>query len=139
MAAVFCAASALFALPATAQQAPYAGSCVSVPNGAGTGAGNSSVGGYGDNQAAPITLFQFAPAGTSSATYINSLVLPQSASGANLPVSGEYGSSSEGTIQLSGNGQYLTLMGYGIDAPASTPIPAPTARLPHLPSPSPAR
>ena len=86
-----------------------------MPNGTGTGAGNSSIGGYGDNQAAPITLFQFAPAGTSNATFVNSLVLPQAASGANLPVSGEYGSSSEGTIQLSGNGQYLTLLGYGID------------------------
>jgi hypothetical protein len=131
MAAILCAASTLLALPAIAQQAPYftpgnlvvlvegcgvfAGTCVSVPNGNGTGAGNSSAGGYGDNQAAPITLFQFAPAGTSSATYVNSLVLPQSASGANLPISGEYGSSSEGTIQLSGNGQYLTFLGYGID------------------------
>jgi hypothetical protein len=43
-------------------------------------------------------------------------VLPQNASGANFPVSGEYGSSSEGTLQLAGTGQYLTLMGYGINA-----------------------
>ena len=47
---------------------------------------------------------------------MNSLVLPQTSSGANLPVSGEYGSSSEGTLQLSGLGQYLTIMGYGINA-----------------------
>jgi hypothetical protein len=92
-----------------------AGTCTSVPNGSGTGTGNSSVGGYGDNQAAPLTLFQFAPSGTSSAAYVNSLVLPQSPSAPNLPVSGEYGSSSEGTLQLSGSGQYLSLMGYGID------------------------
>lgn len=95
----------------------HAGTCTAVPNGTGTGAGNSSAGGYGDNQAAPLTLFQYTPTGTSSVTFVNSLVLPQAPSGANLPVSGEYGSSSEGTLQLDGTGRYLTLMGYGIDAP----------------------
>src|SRR5580704_9521283 len=70
------------------------GTCTTVPN----GTGNSSVGGYGDNQAAPFTLFQYVPTGTSSVAYVNSLVLPQSASGANVAVSGEYGSSSEGTL-----------------------------------------
>jgi len=93
----------------------YGGTCT-VQGGTGTGTGNSSVGGYGDNQAAPLTLFQFSPVNTSSAAYVNSLVLPQTASGANFPVSGEYGSSSEATLQLSGNGQYLTIMGYGINA-----------------------
>src|SRR5580692_6377441 len=48
------------------------------PNGTGTGTLNSSAGGFGDNQAAPLTLFQYAPSGTSSVTYVNSLVLPQS-------------------------------------------------------------
>lgn len=90
----------------------YAGTCTGVPNGTGSGAGNSSVGGYGDNQAAPLTLFQYTPSGT----FVNSLVLPQSGSGANVPVSGEYGSSSEATAQLSGTGQYLTIMGYGLNA-----------------------
>jgi hypothetical protein len=90
---------------------PGAG-CAGVANGIGTGSGNSSLGGYGDNQAAPLSLFQF----TTTGTYVNSLVLPQTSSGANLAVSGEYGSSSEGTLQLSGNGQYLTIMGYGINA-----------------------
>ena len=94
----------------------HAGTCTSVPHGSGTGAGNSSAGGYGDNQAAPLTLFQYTPTGTSSAAFVNSVVLPQTGSGANLPVSSEYGSSSEGTLQLSGAGQYLTLMGYGINA-----------------------
>jgi PEP-CTERM motif len=86
-----------------------------VANGTGTAPGpgqNSTLGGYGDNQAAPLTLFQF----TTTGTYVNSLVLPQTASGANFAVSGEYGSSSEATLQLSGNGQYLTIMGYGINA-----------------------
>jgi len=94
----------------------HGGTCTSVANGSGTGAGNSTVGGYGDNQAAPLTLFQYTPNGTSSVSWVNSLVLPQAFANANFPVSGEYGSSSEGTLQLSGPGQYLTLMGYGIDA-----------------------
>ena len=89
-----------------------AGTCTNVPNGTGPS------GSYGDNQAAPFTLFQFAPVGTSGAVFVNSLVLPQTLSGANFPVSGEYGSSSEGTLQLSGSGQYLTVMGYGVNAAA---------------------
>jgi hypothetical protein len=125
------AAALIASVPAFAQQTGFssgnlvvlvegcgvrAGTCTSVPNGIGTGSGNSSAGGYGDNQASPITLFQYTPSGTSSVSYVNSLVLPQTASGANLPVSGEYGSSSEGSLQLSGSGQYLTFMGYGINA-----------------------
>src|ERR1700733_9879574 len=51
------------------------GTCTNVPNGTGNGTGNSSVGGYGDNQSAPLTLFQFTPNGTSGVTYVNSLVL----------------------------------------------------------------
>lgn len=85
----------------------------------GNGVQGAASGSYTDNQAGPLTLFQFKPNGTSAAaTYVNSLVLPQTASGSNLPVSGEYGSSSEGTLQLSGNGQYLTVMGYGVNAAA---------------------
>jgi len=130
----------LLATPVVAQQTPvftpgnlvivvegcgvFADTCVSVANGTGTGTGNSSAGGYGDNQAARLTLFQYAPAGTRSATFVNSLVLPQSASGPNLPVSAEYGSSSEGTIQLSGNGYYLAVAGYGINADVFNAAPA---------------
>ena len=73
-------------------------------------------GSYGDNQAGPLSLFQYAPSGTSGASFVNALVLPQTTVGANFAVSGEYGSSSEGTLQLSGNGKYLTIMGYGINA-----------------------
>ena len=80
------------------------GTCTSVPNGTGNGTGNSSNTGYGDNQAAPLTLFQYSVNGVTSVSFVNSLVLPQTGSGANLPVSGEYGSSSEGSIQLSGPG-----------------------------------
>lgn len=92
------------------------GTCTSVIGA--TGAGGS----YGDNQAAPLTLFQFAPNASTptsaAATYVNSLVFPQTGSGANLPVSSEYGSSSEGSVQAAGSGQYLAIMGYGINAQA---------------------
>jgi hypothetical protein len=124
----------LFSLPAFAQQSPvftpgnlvvavegcgvYAGTCTGIPNGTGNGTGNSSSTGYGDNQASPFTLFQYTPMGTASVTYVNSLVLPQSATAGNFPVSGEYGSSSEGTLHLSGSGRYLTVMGYGVNAAA---------------------
>jgi len=102
------------------------------PKGTGTGALNSTAGGYGDNQAAPLTLFQYTPSGTSSVTFVNSLVLPQSGSGANLPVSGEYGSSSEATLQLSGLGPYLTIMGYGLDVPTFNANPATYGAAPSL-------
>lgn len=82
----------------------------------GDGGGTGS---YLDNQAAPLTLYEFTPSnngGALSANLAGSFVLPQTGSGANSPISGEYGSSSEGTLQLSGNGEYLTLMGYGVNA-----------------------
>ncbi len=78
----------------------------------GTGTGGT----YGDDQASPWTLFQYTVNGATSATFVNSLQLPQTASGANSPVSDDFGSQSEGTVQLSGNGVYLTMMGYGINA-----------------------
>jgi len=124
----------LMALPALAQQSQvftpgnlvvavegcgvFGGTCTGVSNGTGNGTGNSSSGGFGDNQAGPFTLFQYSPMGTGSVTFVNSLVLPQNLSGANFPVSGEYGSSSEGTLQLSTSGKFLTLMGYGVNAAA---------------------
>jgi hypothetical protein len=76
----------------------------------------SNTGSYTDNQAAPLTLEQFSLNGTTSATAAGSLMLPQTTVGSQYAISGEYGSSSEGTLQLSGNGQYLTIMGYGINA-----------------------
>lgn len=70
---------------------------------------------FTDNQAAPITLYQFVVNGTSSASGAGAMMLPETASGADSAISGEYGSSSEGSLQLSGNGQYLTIMGYGVN------------------------
>jgi hypothetical protein len=75
-------------------------------NGSGTGS-------YTDNQAAPLTLYEYDPSG---ASMVGSFELPQTRSGTNFAVSGEYGSSSEATLQLSGNGRYLTIMGYGVNA-----------------------
>jgi hypothetical protein len=73
----------------------------------------------GDNQAAPISLLEFVLGGipaAPTATPVGALTLPQTASGNNSPISGEYGSTSEGTLQLSGDGRALTIMGYGISA-----------------------
>ncbi len=67
--------------------------------------------------ASPITLKEFSlGAGGASANPVWSLTLPQIANGANAPISGEYGSASEGLMQLTGNGDFLTLLGYGVNA-----------------------
>jgi hypothetical protein len=85
----------------------------------------SNTGSYGDNQAAPITLQELSLNGTAAATPVGTLELPQSgpntaggtpAPGANWIISGEYGSSSEGTLQLAANGQSLVIAGYGVNA-----------------------
>lgn len=82
---------------------------------AATGNTGVSANTYLDNQAAPLTLYEYttAPAQT---VPVGTLVLPQTQSGNNMPVSGEYGSSSEAQLQLSGNGNYLTIAGYAINA-----------------------
>nr|WP_294522294.1 PEP-CTERM sorting domain-containing protein [uncultured Rhodopila sp.] len=76
---------------------------------------NSTPGGL--DTAAPIVLQQFQlSANGTTATAAGTLTLPQTASGANAAISGEYGSASEGILQDSANGQYLTIMGYGVNA-----------------------
>ena len=91
-------------------------------NGSNTAASSGNTGSsantYLDDQAAPMTLYQYSFTDTGSpATLTGSLMLPQtSVAGGNYAVSGEYGSSSEGTLQLSGDGQYLTIMGYAVNA-----------------------
>jgi hypothetical protein len=42
--------------------------------------------------------------------------MPQTSVGSNSPISGEYGSASEGFLQLSTDGHSLTIMGYGVNA-----------------------
>jgi hypothetical protein len=76
----------------------------------------SHTGSYSDNQAAPLTLYVFGHNGTANAALTASLMLPQAASGANHAISGEYGSSSEGGLQLTGDGKHLVIMGYGVNA-----------------------
>ncbi|MGO9444295.1 MAG: PEP-CTERM sorting domain-containing protein [Thiobacillaceae bacterium] len=85
-----------------------------------------SIGG-GLDTAAPIVLqeFQLGGGGT-SATSVGTLTLPQTNSGANSAISGEYGSASEGILQQSVNGEYLTIMGYGVNASAFNTAPLST-------------
>jgi hypothetical protein len=67
--------------------------------------------------ASPMTLQEFSlGAGGTTATPVGTFTLPQTTVGANSPISGEYGSASEGFLQLSGNGHLLTIMGYGVNA-----------------------
>jgi PEP-CTERM motif len=108
VAAVAAATQAIASANAESISSFTEGDVVVVVEGNGSGTGS-----YTDNQAAPLTLYEYDPSG---ASFEGSFELPQSASGANFPVSGEYGSSSEGTLQLSGNGRYLTVMGYGVNA-----------------------
>jgi PEP-CTERM motif len=70
---------------------------------------------YLDGDATPISLQQFSPtisAGIDNTTPALTETLPTTGTGNNVGIVGEYGSSSEGTIQVSGNGQYITLGGY---------------------------
>ena len=79
---------------------------------------NAEAGG-GLDTASPITLTELSLSnGGATAATAGTLVLPQTASGSNNAISGEYGSASEGILQLSGNGQYLTIMGYAVNANA---------------------
>ena len=74
---------------------------------------------FGLDTASPITLSELQlGAGGTTAVGVGQLVLPQTASGSNSPISGEYGSASEGILQRSANGQYLTVVGYGVGADA---------------------
>ncbi len=77
----------------------------------------ANTGHYDHNRAAPIVLREITTAGA----FVGQIVLPQAAfknaaGDANFPISGEYGSSSEGTLQLSADGRLLLIMGYGIPA-----------------------
>ena len=69
---------------------------------------------YLDGNATPISLEEFAPTIVSAdtATPILTETLSTTGSGSNVGIVGEFGSSSEGTLQLSGDGQYLTIGGY---------------------------
>ncbi len=123
-----CGLAAAAALAATAAS-PAAASTIGAFTGGdlvisvyGDGDGSGT---YTDNQASPITLQELSlGAGGTSATAVGTMVLPQSNHGANWAISGEYGSSSEGTLELSADGHYLTIAGYGISAAAFDANPA---------------
>ncbi len=71
-----------------------------------------------DQTPTPITLVEYSTSG-GSAILTDPLPTSDGVGGSgNMGVDGEYGSSSEGTIQLSGNGQYLTFAGYSASAAA---------------------
>ena len=70
---------------------------------------------YGDNQASPMTLEQI----TTSGTIVSQLVMPETTTVVDgvteYAISSEYGSSSEGTLELSADGQSLVIAGYGVN------------------------
>lgn len=76
----------------------------------------STSGTLADGQITPINLLEFLPTG-GPALLTDTLPMTDGVSGSsNLGIVGEYGSSSEGNIQLSGDGQYLTFAGYSATA-----------------------
>ncbi len=104
----------------TAAAAFTAGDLVISVYGDGSGSGNYSL-----DQAAPISLDEI----TTSGTIVSQIVLPETTTTVNgvsepwtivngvkeYTISGEYGSASEGALQLSADGQSLTIMGYGVN------------------------
>ena len=69
--------------------------------------------------ATPITLQAYSLPTPTSASLVLTDPLPATGSNGNVGIDGEDGSSSEGTLQLSGNGQYLTIGGYDGNAAAN--------------------
>ncbi|RBP11945.1 putative secreted protein with PEP-CTERM sorting signal [Roseiarcus fermentans] len=79
------------------------------------------------DSASAITLQEFSLGdGGATAASVGALTLPQTQSGANSAISGEYGSASEGVLQLSADGKSLTLMGYGVNAATFNSAPSST-------------
>jgi autotransporter passenger strand-loop-strand repeat protein len=72
-------------------------------------------GSYGDNQATPIVLEEL----TTSGQEVGQETLPQQttivAGTTEYAISGEYGSSSEGSLELSADGKSLVIAGYGVN------------------------
>ncbi|NHN87973.1 Hint domain-containing protein [Acetobacter conturbans] len=71
---------------------------------------------YTDNQASPIVLEEI----TTTGEVVGTMVLPQTTTVVDgvteYAISGEYGSSSEGQLELSEDGESLVIGGYGINA-----------------------
>jgi hypothetical protein len=65
-----------------------------------------------DGQATQITLAEFAPTIAANGSPVMEVPLPVATTGNEAGIAGEYGSSSEGTIQQTPDGLHLTLGGY---------------------------
>jgi len=72
-----------------------------------------------DGESTPITLEEYQLNTPTSASLVLTDELPTTGTGSQLGIVGEDGSSSEGTIQLSGNDEYLTIGGYDGNAAAN--------------------
>jgi hypothetical protein len=115
LAALALATFAFIGTSAQAQTSPLLGGdiVVTLYGKAGT---TATSGTYTDGVATPISLQEFSAttisAGIDNTTPLLDETLPTSGTGGNAGIVGEFGSSSEGTIQVSGNGQYLSIGGY---------------------------
>jgi uncharacterized repeat protein (TIGR01451 family) len=81
---------------------------------------------HSDGQTTVISLAEFSPTIAANSSPLMVFPLPSAASGNNVGITGEYATSSESRIQLTGDGQYLTIGGYSaaqafIYAPNSVP------------------
>jgi hypothetical protein len=65
-----------------------------------------------DGETTLITLAEFSPTIAANSTPVMAFALPSATAGNNVGLTGEYGSSSEGTIQQTPDGLYLTIGGY---------------------------
>jgi hypothetical protein len=81
--------------------------------------GNTTSNAYVDGNPTIISLIEFSPAITAQSTPVLTFTLPTTTSGNNVGIVGEYGSSSEGNIQLSGDGMLLTIDGYNAQQAAN--------------------
>ncbi len=81
-----------------------------------SGNGDGS-GTYTDNQASPLVLDELTTGGSVAGSLVLSQATSLSATGTTeYAISAEYGSSSEGLLQLSADGRSLVIAGYGVNA-----------------------
>ena len=96
-----------------------------------------------DGQTTKITLSEFSPTITANSTPVMAYTIPFAVSGNNVGMVGEYGSSSEGSIQQTPDGLYLTIGGYsavpsfaftgtGTATPATALAQSPCAQVPRV-------
>jgi len=67
---------------------------------------------HADGQGTLITLAEFSPTIAPNSTPVMAYTIPSAVAGSNVGMVGEYGSSSEGSIQQTPDGLYLTIGGY---------------------------